>query len=150
MNCYILVWTLWFYFFLNEFNIDDIYPSKKDSDSGVGSDNGDKRLSATEVKLVIRSFLNKYWLLLAYYVSLLFWKHLKNRVPVFFSPTPHSLKCSFFFFSYYRIETRASHMLNKHSTSWAMPPVLFALVYFSDRVFPGQPWMAIFLLLSPD
>uniref|UniRef100_A0A8C8SBD0 Leucine rich repeats and calponin homology domain containing 1 n=1 Tax=Pelusios castaneus TaxID=367368 RepID=A0A8C8SBD0_9SAUR len=29
-------------------NIDDIYPSKKDSDSGVGSDNGDKRLSATE------------------------------------------------------------------------------------------------------
>uniref|UniRef100_A0A8D2QPB5 Leucine rich repeats and calponin homology domain containing 1 n=1 Tax=Zosterops lateralis melanops TaxID=1220523 RepID=A0A8D2QPB5_ZOSLA len=29
--------------------IDDIYPSKKDSDSGVGSDNGDKRLSATEV-----------------------------------------------------------------------------------------------------
>nr|XP_025040375.1 leucine-rich repeat and calponin homology domain-containing protein 1 isoform X2 [Pelodiscus sinensis] len=31
-----------------EENIDDIYPSKKDSDSGVGSDNGDKRLSATE------------------------------------------------------------------------------------------------------
>lgn len=30
-------------------SIDDIYPSKKDSDSGVGSDNGDKRLSATEV-----------------------------------------------------------------------------------------------------
>ncbi|KAM6341344.1 leucine-rich repeat and calponin homology domain-containing protein 1 [Podargus strigoides] len=29
-------------------SIDDIYPSKKDSDSGVGSDNGDKRLSATE------------------------------------------------------------------------------------------------------
>ncbi|XP_064909967.1 leucine-rich repeat and calponin homology domain-containing protein 1 isoform X2 [Columba livia] len=31
-----------------EESIDDIYPSKKDSDSGVGSDNGDKRLSATE------------------------------------------------------------------------------------------------------
>uniref|UniRef100_A0A8D0HCS5 Leucine rich repeats and calponin homology domain containing 1 n=1 Tax=Sphenodon punctatus TaxID=8508 RepID=A0A8D0HCS5_SPHPU len=29
-------------------HIDDIYPIKKDSDSGVGSDNGDKRLSATE------------------------------------------------------------------------------------------------------
>lgn len=34
--------------------MDDIYPSKKDSDSGVGSDNGDKRLSATEVKFAIR------------------------------------------------------------------------------------------------
>uniref|UniRef100_A0A8C3B915 Leucine rich repeats and calponin homology domain containing 1 n=1 Tax=Cairina moschata TaxID=8855 RepID=A0A8C3B915_CAIMO len=31
-----------------EESIDDIYPNKKDSDSGVGSDNGDKRLSATE------------------------------------------------------------------------------------------------------
>ncbi|XP_072215457.1 leucine-rich repeat and calponin homology domain-containing protein 1 isoform X5 [Excalfactoria chinensis] len=31
-----------------EESIDDLYPSKKDSDSGVGSDNGDKRLSATE------------------------------------------------------------------------------------------------------
>ncbi|XP_053870555.1 leucine-rich repeat and calponin homology domain-containing protein 1 isoform X2 [Malaclemys terrapin pileata] len=31
-----------------EESIDEIYPSKKDSDSGVGSDNGDKRLSATE------------------------------------------------------------------------------------------------------
>uniref|UniRef100_A0A7M4E0T5 Leucine rich repeats and calponin homology domain containing 1 n=1 Tax=Crocodylus porosus TaxID=8502 RepID=A0A7M4E0T5_CROPO len=31
-----------------EENMDDIYPNKKDSDSGVGSDNGDKRLSATE------------------------------------------------------------------------------------------------------
>ncbi|XP_074995685.1 leucine-rich repeat and calponin homology domain-containing protein 1 isoform X4 [Calonectris borealis] len=31
-----------------EESMDDIYPSKKDSDSGVGSDNGDKRLSATE------------------------------------------------------------------------------------------------------
>ncbi|KAJ7415710.1 leucine-rich repeat and calponin like proteiny domain-containing protein 1-like protein [Willisornis vidua] len=31
-----------------EESIDDIFPSKKDSDSGVGSDNGDKRLSATE------------------------------------------------------------------------------------------------------
>lgn len=44
-----------FNFFLNEFNIDGIYPSKKDSDSGVGSDNGDKRLSATEVNFVIYS-----------------------------------------------------------------------------------------------
>lgn len=35
--------------FLFTSSIDDIYPSKKDSDSGVGSDNGDKRLSATEV-----------------------------------------------------------------------------------------------------
>lgn len=32
-------------------NIDDVGRSKKDSDSGVGSDNGDKRLSATEVNL---------------------------------------------------------------------------------------------------
>ncbi|XP_025049676.1 leucine-rich repeat and calponin homology domain-containing protein 1 [Alligator sinensis] len=31
-----------------EESMDDIYPNKKDSDSGVGSDNGDKRLSATE------------------------------------------------------------------------------------------------------
>ncbi|XP_052520512.1 leucine-rich repeat and calponin homology domain-containing protein 1 isoform X13 [Tympanuchus pallidicinctus] len=34
--------------FLFTSSIDDLYPSKKDSDSGVGSDNGDKRLSATE------------------------------------------------------------------------------------------------------
>lgn len=40
-------WSLFFFFFTS--SIDDIYPSKKDSDSGVGSDNGDKRLSATEV-----------------------------------------------------------------------------------------------------
>ncbi|XP_027444632.2 leucine-rich repeat and calponin homology domain-containing protein 1 isoform X3 [Zalophus californianus] len=32
----------------DRFHTDGIYPSKKDSDSGVGSDNGDKRLSATE------------------------------------------------------------------------------------------------------
>ncbi|XP_006007705.1 leucine-rich repeat and calponin homology domain-containing protein 1 [Latimeria chalumnae] len=31
-----------------EGSTEDIYPTKKDSDSGVGSDNGDKRLSATE------------------------------------------------------------------------------------------------------
>ncbi|KAJ1114692.1 hypothetical protein NDU88_002923 [Pleurodeles waltl] len=31
-----------------EESIEDIYPAKKDSDSGVGSDNGDKRLSAIE------------------------------------------------------------------------------------------------------
>ncbi|XP_069496213.1 leucine-rich repeat and calponin homology domain-containing protein 1 isoform X2 [Ambystoma mexicanum] len=31
-----------------EESIEDIYPTKKDSDSGVGSDNGDKRLSAIE------------------------------------------------------------------------------------------------------
>lgn len=42
--------------FLNGFHTDGIYPSKKDSDSGVGSDNGDKRLSANEVKFVIRFF----------------------------------------------------------------------------------------------
>lgn len=41
--------VFYWFFFLFTSSIDDIYPNKKDSDSGVGSDNGDKRLSATEV-----------------------------------------------------------------------------------------------------
>lgn len=48
-KCYNSFLLILFYLFLVISSIDDIYPSKKDSDSGVGSDNGDKRLSATEV-----------------------------------------------------------------------------------------------------
>uniref|UniRef100_A0A8C4VYZ1 Leucine rich repeats and calponin homology domain containing 1 n=1 Tax=Gopherus evgoodei TaxID=1825980 RepID=A0A8C4VYZ1_9SAUR len=45
-----------------EESIDDIYPSKKDSDSGVGSDNGDKRLSATEVTYLNFCFFSHFGL----------------------------------------------------------------------------------------
>lgn len=53
---YLGVDFVFFHSFLNTLNIDAACRSKKDSDSGVGSDNGDKRLSATEVKLEPTAF----------------------------------------------------------------------------------------------
>jgi len=58
----------WFVFVFTS-SIDDIYPSKKDSDSGVGSDNGDKRLSATEVSCL--SFVSSFPSLRVHVLTLL-------------------------------------------------------------------------------
>jgi hypothetical protein len=60
----------------------------------------------------------------------------------------------FFFLAVLGFEHRALHLLDKHTTTRAMFPALFALGYFSDRVshffFMGQPWTSTLLLIPPE
>jgi hypothetical protein len=56
----------------------------------------------------------------------------------------------FFFLAALEFELRASHLLGRHSTTWATLPALFSIGYFWDRILQtvclGWLWTTIFLI----
>jgi hypothetical protein len=57
-------------------------------------------------------------------------------------------KTSFLSLRYWEIEPRASHMLDKHSTTWAIPLALLFVYCFWDLVLITLPWLIVNLGFS--
>jgi hypothetical protein len=64
--------------------------------------------------------------------------------------SPQLIYIIFSFFAVLGLELKASHLLGRHSTTWAIRPAFFYIGYFQDRVLrticPGWLGTLIFLI----